>query len=70
MRLQDGTKYKGGFIDGLEEGKGIMEDKNGVRFEGFFRQGKKDGPFVEMDKNGNVIRKGIYNFGRLEDVKK
>ena len=52
MRLQDGTKYKGGFIDGLEEGKGIMEDKNGVRFEGFFRQGKKDGPFVEMDKMG------------------
>ena len=64
--LTDGTKYKGGFVNGMEEGNGIQEDKNGNRYEGFFKQGKKHGPFVETDKNGKVIKKGTYKMGRLE----
>ena len=55
-------KYKGGFVNGLEEGKGIQED----RYEGFFKQGKKHGPFVEKNSKGEVTRKGTYKFGRLE----
>jgi len=59
-------KYKGGFVNGLEEGKGIQEDKDGNRYEGFFKQGKKHGPFVEKNSKGEVTRKGTYKFGRLE----
>lgn len=50
-------QYKGGFVDGLEDGQGVQIDKDGNRFEGFFKQGKKDGPFVETDKDGKVIKK-------------
>ena len=53
-------------MNGLEEGKGIQEDKDGHRYDGFFKQGKKHGPFVETDKTGKIIRKGTYKFGRLE----
>ena len=66
LTLTNGTKYKGGFVNGMQEGNGVEEDKNGNRYEGFFKQGKKNGPFVETDKNGKVIRKGTYKFGRLE----
>ena len=34
-------QYKGGFVDGLEEGQGVQTDKDGNRFEGFFKQGKR-----------------------------
>ena len=59
-------QYKGGFVDGLEEGQVVQTDKDGNRFEGFFKQGKKNGPFVETDKDGKVIKKGTYKFGRLQ----
>ena len=66
--LTDGTKYKGGFVNGLEEGeRRSRKDKNGNRYEGFFKQGKKDGPFVETDKNGKLVRKGTYKMGRLSN---
>ena len=58
-------QYKGGFVDGLEDGHGVLIDKDGNRFEGFFKQGKKHGPFVETDKDGKVIKKGTYKMGRL-----
>ena len=35
-------RYKGGCVDGLEEGQGVQTDKDGNRFEGFFKQGKKN----------------------------
>ena len=66
MIISSGVKYKGSFLNGLEDGKGVQEDKDGNRFDGFFKQGKKDGPFVEKDKDGKVIRKGTYKMGRLE----
>ena len=40
LRQSDGTKYKGGFKDGLKDGHGILEDKDG-HFEGEFRRGVK-----------------------------
>ena len=64
--MTDGAIIYGGFVNGMEEGNGIQEDKNGNRYEGFFKQGKKHGPFVETDKNGKVIKKGTYKMGRLE----
>jgi hypothetical protein len=66
LTLTTGVKYKGSFVNGLEDGKGVQEDKDGTRFEGFFKQGQKNGPFVETDKNGKVVRKGIYKMGKLE----
>lgn len=58
-------QYKGGFVDGLEEGQGVQTDKDGNRFEGFSNR-EKNGPFVETDKDGKVIKKGTYKFGRLQ----
>ena len=66
--MTDGTKYTGNFVNGLEEGQGVQEDKNGNRYEGTFKQGKKDGEFVEKDKNGNVIKKGTYKMGRISSL--
>ena len=66
LNTSTGLQYKGGFIDGLEEGQGVQIDKEGNRFEGFFKQGKKEGPFIETDKDGKIIRKGIYKNGRLQ----
>lgn len=43
-------QYKGGFVDGLEDGQGVQIDKDGNRFEGFFKQGKKDGPLWKQIK--------------------
>ena len=56
-------------MNGKEDGKGTIIDKDGNRFEGFFKQGKKDGPFIETDPNGKVIRKGTFRYGRLLDGK-
>ena len=69
LRTADGTKYKGHFVKGKEDGKGVLEDKNGVRYDGFFKQGRTR-RFVETDKNGNVIRKGVYKFGTLDAEQK
>ena len=66
LKTVAGMQYKGGFVDGLEEGQGVQIDKDGNRFDGFFKQGKKNGPFVETDKDGKIIRKGTYKFGRLQ----
>ena len=65
MRLSDGTKFKGHFKNGMKNGKGVEESSDGTRFEGSFFDDQKDGSFVEKDRNGNVIRKGIYNRGKL-----
>lgn len=66
LKTVAGMQYKGGFVDGLEDGQGVQIDKDGNRFDGFFKQGKKNGPFVETDKDGKVIKKGTYKFGRLQ----
>ena len=57
LKTVAGMQYKGGFVDGLEEGQGVQIDKDGNRFEGFFKQGKKRWSFVETDKDGKVIKK-------------
>lgn len=49
-------QYKGGFVDGLEEGQGVQTDKDGNRFEGFSNR-EKEWSFVETDKDGKVIKK-------------
>ena len=66
----DGSRYKGQFVKGKEEGRGVLVDKNGVRHEGFFKQGRKHGAFIETDKEGKVIRKGTYKFGMPDTTQK
>ena len=52
-------QYKGGFVDGLEDGQGVQIDKDGNRFEGFFKQGKKDGDVYKrqevFSEDGKVL---------------
>ena len=59
------SRYICDFKNGMKNGKGIEETPDGIRFEGSYLNDQKDGAFVEKDQNGNVIRKGIYNRGRL-----
>ena len=63
LRLAEGSKYKGGFKNGVKDGKCIEEDKDGLRFEGSYLEGRRHGDFIEKDKNGNIVRKGTYDHG-------
>ena len=49
----------------MKNGKGVEETPDGIRFEGSYLNDLKDGAFVEKDRNGTILRKGIYNRGRL-----
>ena len=60
MSLADGSKYKGGFEQGLTHGKGIVEEPDGTRLEGEFREGFRTGTFTVKDKTGKKIRTIIY----------
>ena len=68
--MKDGSVYTGSFVDGKEDGSGVVIDKNGNRFEGFFKMGKRHGAFIETNSAGNVIRKGVYKYGNIEVQKK
>jgi len=61
-------KYKGGFVDGLEDGQGVQIDKEWLnRFtRAFLKPGKKNGLLWKQIKDGKVIKKGTYKFGRLQ----
>jgi hypothetical protein len=60
MSLSDGSKYKGGFTDGVVDGKGIIEEADGTRLEGEFQDGLRTGTFTVRDKSGKNIRTIIY----------
>ena len=59
---QDGTKYRGGFKDGLFDGEGVLVE-DGKRYEGTFKEGKRNGSFVVYDKDGNEVQRGTYRMG-------
>ena len=61
-------KYKGSFVNGLEEGKGVLIDKEGHRHEGTFKGGKRDGDFIEYDVDGKVVKKTRYKNGFLQST--
>lgn len=65
MIKADGTKYKGGFKNGIFEGHGIMLDANGIKYEGDFKNGKKHGQGTEYDKDGKEIRSGEFLMGNF-----
>ena len=60
MSLADGTKFKGSFVDGVVDGKGVVEESDGTRLEGVFKEGFRTGTFTVKDKSGNKIRTIIY----------
>jgi hypothetical protein len=68
LRLVNGNKYRGNFVDGLEHGEGLAEDKDGYRYEGSFSAGKRHGTFVVKDSTGNVVRTCEYTMGQLKPV--
>ena len=60
MSLADGTKFKGTFVNGMVDGKGLVEEADGTRLEGVFKEGFRTGTFTVMDKSGKKIRTIIY----------
>ena len=60
MSLADGTKFKGTFVNGVVDGKGLVEEADGTRLEGVFKEGFRTGTFTVMDKSGQKIRTIIY----------
>ena len=66
LKLVDGRQYEGGFVNGLEHGKGCAVDKNGTRYEGEFHEGQRNGRFVIKDAKGNVTRECVYNMGVIK----
>lgn len=69
--MKDGSVYTGSFVDGKEDGSGVVIDKKTeTDSEGFFKMGKRHGAFIETNSAGNVIRKGVYKYGNIEVQKK
>ena len=60
MSLADGTKFKGSFINGVVDGKGVVEESDGTRLEGVFKEGFRTGTFTVKDKTGKKIRTIVY----------
>ena len=66
LRMSDGRKYSGGFVDGLEHGAGVATDTDGTRYEGVFVEGQRNGSFIVKDADGNVLRECEYNWGIID----
>ena len=66
LRLANGVKYRGGFVNGVEHGAGVAVDSDGTRYEGTFTNGQRNGKFTVKDAEGTVIRECVYNSGHLE----
>ena len=66
LLLNDGRKYSGGFVDGLEQGAGVATDVDGYRYEGVFLEGHRNGKFVVKDADGNVLRESVYSLGIVD----
>ena len=49
----DGTKYEGGWKEGLKHGQGLLELPNGTTYEGQFSNGGPDGRGSFKGLNGN-----------------
>lgn len=65
LRLVNGIKYRGGFLNGEEQGHGVAVDADGTRYEGTFEEGQRDGKFIVKDADGKVIRECVYNMGAI-----
>ncbi|GMH86193.1 hypothetical protein TL16_g10465 [Triparma laevis f. inornata] len=60
----NGNVFKGGFVDGVKEGYGVLELNDGItKFEGEFKKGRKEGKGI-LRKNGTVVFEGEWR----EDV--
>ena len=66
LRLTDGRKYSGGFVDGIEHGVGVAIDTDGLRYEGIFIDGQRNGKFTVKDMDGTVLRECKYSLGIAE----
>ena len=66
LRMHDGRKYTGGFVDGLEHGAGVAIDTDGLRYEGVFLEGQRNGTFTVKDADGNLLRECEYNLGIVD----
>ena len=55
----DGTKYEGGWKDGMRHGQGVMTEKDGPRYEGEWKDGEANGRGVET---GPVYVEGGVGF--------
>jgi hypothetical protein len=66
LRMNDGRRYSGGFLDGLEHGAGVAIDADGLRYEGVFDEGQRNGKFVVKDADGNVLRESVYSLGIMD----
>ena len=50
----DNIRYKGNFVNGIKNGKGIFYYKNGDKYEGDFINDKKEGFGIFYFKSGNT----------------
>ena len=67
LRLANGKKYRGGFLNGEEHGNGVAVDTDGTRYEGTFEEGQRDGKFIVKNAQGDVVRECVYNMGTISN---
>jgi hypothetical protein len=64
LTYSDGSKYKGGFLDGKRHGKGIMNWANGCVYEGDFVDDQYNGKGIYANTSG-VKLEGNFLDGKL-----
>ena len=67
LRLANGMKYRGGFLNGEEHGNGVAVDADGTRYEGTFEEGQRHGKFIIKDASGNIVRECVYSLGKISN---
>jgi len=62
----NGDYYKGSFLNGLPDGKGLLVEITGRKFEGEWRSGYQHGYCVEVWGNGEGKYEGEFVEGRRQ----
>jgi hypothetical protein len=68
VQLPSGSRYTGGFRNGLFEGHGVMYFYNGSRYEGMWKQGAMEGEGTWYYSNGMTMKSSFRMDGSEGDV--
>lgn len=64
-KINDGSSYKGGYVDGKAHGYGIYTFPDGSTYRGNYENGKRNGSGSEYSVDGKIINSGNWIDGRL-----
>jgi MORN repeat len=69
MTFNDGTEYKGSWVNGKYDGHGRMDLYTGASYDGEWRAGKRHGNGIMTYEDGTVVNDGWDNGVRIKHVR-